>query len=98
MKIDDICKYLGDPYTIRPIDGVPVIYRQINDAYEFEITGFFGKNSLTINLWQILPYKELVVVYTNINDKQDLKDLLGYWSSVAQDIPSRIRVEREDWK
>lgn len=98
MKIDEICKYLGEPYTIRTIDNAPVIYRKINEDYEFEVTGFFGRNPLTINLWQIHPHQELLVVYTNIKDKQDLKDLLGYWSSVVQDIPSRIRVEREDWK
>lgn len=98
MKIDDVCKYLGDPYIIKNIDGVPTIYRLINKDYEFEITGFFGKNPLEINLWQINPHKELLVVYTDIKDKQDLKDLLGYWSSVVQDIPGRIRVEREDWK
>ena len=98
MKIDDICKYLGEPYVIRNIDNTPVIYRKINENYEFEITGFFGKIPLTINLWQIQPHQELIVVYTNIKDKQDLKDLLGYWSSVVQDIPGRIRVEREDWK
>ena len=98
MKINDICNYLGDPYTIKNIDQSPSIYRKINQDYEFEITGFGGNNPFTIYLWQINPHQELLVVYTNIKDKQDLKDLLGYWSSVVQDIPSRIRVEREDWK
>lgn len=98
MKINDICKYLGEPYCIKEIDGAPVIYRKINDSYEFEITGFCGKNPLTINLWQILPHQELLVVYSDIKDKQDLKDLLGYWGSVVQDIPGQIRAEREDWK
>ena len=92
----DTCAFLGPMYSVRVIDGVEVIYRKINDALEFEVTGFFGATTMTVNVWQYRPRIELMAIYAGITSKEDLADVLGYLSFKYQNLQDKIRVERED--
>lgn len=97
MKLlNDVCTFLGPMYSVRVIDGVESIYRKVNDSFEFEVTGFFGAKTMTVNLWQRKPHTELMAIYTGITSKEDLADTLGYLAFRYQNLSERIRVERED--
>lgn len=95
-QIDDILRYLGQPYTIKTIDFEPVIYRLL-DGFEFEVSGLHKRKlDCTVYVWMTSPHRELMVIYSGIKDKDDLKDLLGYCSVKYRNLLSRIQVERED--
>lgn len=93
-KLERICKYLGEPYTILTIDAVPVVYRQLNSDYEIEIMVI--RRELSVYLWQIKPHRELMNIYRDIPDEAVLKDLLGHISFTLGNLREKIRVERED--
>lgn len=94
--INAACRYLGDPYYIAKRDTVESICRTINDKLEFEVCGFFGTSSYTVNLWQYLPHRELLAIYSGIKSLEDLRDTLGYLAFKYQNLSVRIQVERED--
>lgn len=95
-QIDNVLRYLGQPYCIKSIDLEPVIYRRLNN-FEFEISGLH-KHSLncTLYVWMAFPHRELMGIYKGIKSVEDLKDLLGYCSVKYQNLLSRIQIERED--
>lgn len=95
-QLKDTCAFLGPAYSIETIDGVECIYRKISDKYDFEVTGFFGCRTMTVNLWMIAPHRELLAIYSGIRSKEDLLDTLGYLSFKYQNLAERIQVERED--
>ncbi len=96
LKIDEVLNYLGKPYQIRTIDGESVIYRPLKQ-FEFEVSGLHKVPlDCTLYVWLTHPHRELVGTYSNIQNKEDLKDLLGYCSVKYQNLFSRIQVERED--
>ena len=64
-QLKDICTFLGPMYSVQVIDGVESIYRKINAALEFEVTGFFGSKTMTVNVWQRKPHTELMAVYNS---------------------------------
>lgn len=97
-KLKMVCEFLGPMYEVKKIDQVETVYRRINDAYEFEITGFFSRKPFTVNLWQITPHRELMVIYSGIQTKEDLADVLGYLAFKCKNLSSQIQVEREDLK
>lgn len=92
-KLKKICNYLGEPYTISTIDGGPAVYRQLNAYYEIEVV---VSSQISVYLWQCVPHRELMNIYTRIPDEQTLKDLLGYLSFKLENLRERIQVERED--
>lgn len=95
-ELQDTCKLLGPMYSIQKIDGVESIYREFGNAFEFEVTGFFGAKEMTINLWQRKPHIELLAIYTGITDPEVLADTLGYLAFKYQNHQEKIQVERED--
>lgn len=95
-ELQDTCRLLGPMYSVRKIDGVESIYREFGNAFEFEVTGFFGTKEMTINLRQRKPHAELLAIYTGITDPEVLADTLGYLAFKYQNHQAKIRVERED--
>ncbi len=96
QHLKETCAFLGPMYSVRVIDGVESIYRRVNDAFDFEVIGFFGTGTMTVNLWQRKPHTDLMAIYSGIRSKEDLADTLGYLSFKYQNLQEKIRVERED--
>lgn len=94
--INAACQYLGEAYYIAKRDTVESICRTINERFEFEVCGFFGMGTYTVNLWQYSPHRELLAIYSGIKSLEDLRDTLGYLAFKYQNLSERIRVERED--
>ena len=94
--IKAVCQYLGESYYIAKRDTVESICRTIDDKFEFEVCGFYGMTSYTVNLWQYAPHRELLAIYSGIKSLKDLRDTLGYLAFKYQNLSARIRVERED--
>ncbi|MFR5598662.1 MAG: hypothetical protein ACLTJB_03010 [Holdemania filiformis] len=66
-KLRDALDYLGPSYSIKVIDGVESIYREINSHYDIEISGLFNSSKLfNLFVWKRSP---LIVVdrYENLN-------------------------------
>lgn len=95
-KLERICRLLGPMYFIAERDGVACICRNINNRFEFEVTGFFGTKTLTINLWQKKPWSELLAIYSGITTSEELADTLGYIAFKYQNLQEKIQIERED--
>lgn len=95
-SLREICEFLGPMYSIRIIDGVESVFREINDRFEFEVCCFSGEKHMTVNLWQRRPHIELLAVYSGIATKEDLADTLGYLAFKYKSLREKIQVERED--
>jgi hypothetical protein len=94
MKIiQKLLQELGSPYEIKVIDLEEVIYRKLNEEYDFEVSGLSGK-TCTLYVWALNPH-EIVGIYVNI-PIVSLKDILGYYATKYQNLTEKIRVERED--
>lgn len=86
---------LGDPYAIRKLDQESLIYRQLDNGYEFEVSGIQSASGTCIlYVWKENP-RILVAIYKDIPVK-DLKDILGHYAFKYQNLSEKIRVERED--
>lgn len=95
-KISEILAYLGEPYQITTIDKEPVIHRSLKN-FEFEISGLHKHPmNCTLYVWMSSPHRELLGIYSSIQTKEALKDILGYCAVKYQNLLSQIRVERED--
>jgi len=97
-KIKAVRAYLGKPYYIREINGVGVIFRKFSSGYEFEISGFYGEKGFSLSIWQRSPNNELLNIYTGIDSRLELKDLLGHCAFSLENLREKIQVEREDLK
>lgn len=96
MKLlEQVVKDLGHPYKIRNIDGEDVIFRTLGTKYEFEVSGISGKGC-TLYVWAMNPH-ELVGIYAQI-PICSLKDTLGYFAVIYQNLTDQILVLREDKK
>ena len=95
--IDKVRDYLGDPYSVAVIDGEDVIYRNLGNGYDFEVSGVRSEKSTCIlYVWSISGPKEIVGIYGNIKGAQNLKDTLGYYAFKYQNLEAQIQVRRED--
>lgn len=94
--IQNACKILGPMYSIKVIDGDESIYRKINEFFDLEVCGFFGGQSITVNVWQRQPHTELIAIYKGISSIDDLADVLGYLAFRCKNLQEKIHVERED--
>lgn len=90
--IEKTVKMLGEPYTIKNIDGEDCIYRKL-EQYEFEVSGISQK-FFDLYVWTISPRK-VVGIYTGISSAT-IKDTLGYYAFRYQNLQNQIRVEREE--
>lgn len=91
--IDQMLKLLGEPYSIREIDGGKVIYRRLDTGYEFEVS-FRYAGSCILYVWSLDP-RILVGIYEDI-PLDHLKDVLGHYACVYQRLLDQIQVERQD--
>jgi hypothetical protein len=91
--IEKVLQELGSPYEIKVIDFEEVIYRKLNNEYDFEVSGISGK-TCTLYVWALAP-QEIVGVYNKI-PIDSLKDVLGYYAVRYQNLSDKIQVERED--
>lgn len=95
-QIEEVLGYLGEPYFITKRDGEDVISRTFENL-EFEVSGLHKKGiKCSLYVWMTRPHTELMGIYHNIRNKEDLRDLLGYCAVKYQNLLSRIQVERED--
>lgn len=91
-KIDELLSDLGNPYDIQNFDGEDCIHRIVG-KYEFEVSGTHT-NYCTLYVWISSP-REVIAIYNNI-PTENLKDVLGYYATVYQNLLEQIRVEREE--
>lgn len=78
-KIKDMCLYLGEPYVLSVIDLENVIYRNLPNGYDIEVSGLDNnRKSLqaTIYVWQTDLYQGIVETISDINSLGDLKQIL----------------------
>ena len=78
-KIKDTRAYLGEPYTITIIDLEYVIYRDLGNGYDFEVSGLNNSRksfSAKIYVWQLEP-RRIVEIVEITNTPLHLKDALG---------------------
>ncbi len=91
--IQKVLQELGSPYEIKVIDYEEVIYRKLDNEYDFEVSGISGK-TCTLYVWTVSP-QEIVGIYDKIPIKS-LKDVLGYYAVKYQNLNEKIQVLRED--
>ena len=97
MTVDKMVAYLGEPYSASVIDGERVVYRKLNEDFDFEVSGVRqGKKLYSLYVWRLRPHREIVGVYHNINGAEALKDFLGYCAVRYENRLSGIQVEREE--
>lgn len=73
-------KYLGEPYVTQIIDGENVIYRDLGEGHDIEVSGLDHSREnikASIYVWQRVPHSEIMEIYEGIHSLLDLKDLLG---------------------
>ena len=78
-KIKEICQSLGEPYIIKVIDAENVIYKNLNDIYDFEISGLDNQRksfNATVYVWQLKDSTRIIETIPNIRSLEDLKTTL----------------------
>ena len=97
MKTVDIIRdYLGDPYVVTTIDQEAVVYRNLGNGYDFEVSGAHSLNGpFTLYVWAEHP-RRIVGIYSHIRGRKNLKDVLGYCAVKYQNLLAEIQIERED--
>lgn len=97
MTVDKMVAYLGEPYSASIIDGERVVYRRLNENFDFEVSGICqGKKLYSLYVWRHNPHREIVGVYHNIRGSEVLKDLLGYCAVRYGNLLNDIQVERQE--
>lgn len=83
-NLKEVLDFLGDPYRAQNIDGVPAVYRKLNNHYDIEIDGCQYKTTpYRVYVWDIRDGMDirarLVEQSGPIDDLQELKRVLdGY--------------------
>lgn len=96
MKLlQKIISDIGSPYEIRNVDMEDVIYRRLDNGYEFEVSGIYSSSGkCTLYVWGTDP-KKVVGIYSGV-PVRSLKDFLGYYAVRYQNLVEQIQVEREE--
>lgn len=74
-KIKEFCAKLGEPYSIRVIDLENVIYRDLGNGYDFEISGLDNQKKsfqATLFIWQTKPDLHMIEQVSNISSFENL--------------------------
>ncbi|MCL6615786.1 MAG: hypothetical protein K6T39_01430 [Anoxybacillus ayderensis] len=79
-SLKEVLDFLGDSYSVQKIDGMPTVYRKLNDYYDIEIDGCQYKNT---------PYR---VYVWDIRDGMDIKARLIEQSGPIDDLHELKRV------
>ena len=97
-EIEKVRQFLGEPYTITTIDLEEVIYRNLGNGYDFEISGVrAGHHIYSLYVWKLEPHREIVAIYHKIHGKQELKDLPGHCAFIYQNLDKKIQIERQEF-
>jgi len=78
-KLKDICTELDEPYIIKVIDKENVLYRDLGNGFEFEISGLDNQKSsfnAIIYVWQIEKYQRRLETISDIKSLDELKSHL----------------------
>lgn len=91
-KIREICKALGNEYTIRVIDFENVIYRDLKNGYDFEISNLDNrKRSFEARLYIWDNQKDQIVkTISGITSIEELKDVLDKSLKEYQSVSESI--------
>lgn len=82
-KIKEICADLGQPYKIVTMDLENVIYRNLGNGYDFEVSGLDnGKSSFNAKLY-IWDNRNGSRIIETISDIDTLPDLKSHLDSAA---------------
>lgn len=79
-KIKDTCSFLGPEYTVKSIDHENVIYRDLGNGYDFEISGLDNKSPrfhATLYIWSTKNTNKIVETVDDLNSLEDLKQTLN---------------------
>lgn len=96
-EIEKVRQFLGEPYIIMNIDLEEVIYRDLGNGYDFEVSGVrAGHHTYSLYVWKLEPNREIVAIYHQIHGCQELKDLLGYCAFIYQNLDKKIQIERQE--
>ncbi|MCL2083598.1 MAG: hypothetical protein FWH04_10285 [Oscillospiraceae bacterium] len=94
-KLDSVLSSLSTQYEARKIDGEEVIYRDLGNGFDFEVSGLFGSSkTCTLYVWTTCP--QVYIVGTYIIPVEHLKDTLGHFAYKYQNLVAEIHVEREE--
>lgn len=77
-KIRDVCKALGEKYSIRVIDLENVIYRNLGNGYDFEISNLDNRKKsfdATLYIWDT-EKTQIVETISGIHSLEELKCVL----------------------
>lgn len=75
--IIDLCNRLGNKYSLNVIDGENVIYRDLHNGYDFEISGVDNNRKNMKAILYVWEQKRVVVeMIENIDSFEKLKALL----------------------
>lgn len=97
-QIEKVLQYLGEPYSITQVDKEDVIYRDLGNGYDFEVSGVHnGSEHFSLYVWKLEPYREIVAIYHDIHGAEQLKDVLGYCAFKYQNLQEKIQIEREEF-
>lgn len=78
-KIKETCAALGQPYKIVTIDFENVIYRNLGNGYDFEVSGLDNRKSsfnATLYIWDNREGHKIIETISNIGSLPDLKNHL----------------------
>lgn len=78
-NIKDICTALGIPYEIKVIDGENVIYRNLGNGFDFEVSKLDNNKKIidaTLYIWNIQD-KRIVETINGIKSLDNLKNTLN---------------------
>lgn len=77
--LEKLVQELGEPYTITTIDNERVLYCNINQNYEIEVSGLDNRRkhpSIVVYVWQKSPQIKCVETLEGIHSKSLLVDTL----------------------
>lgn len=78
-KIKEICAALGEPYKIVIMDFENVIYRNLGNDFDFEVSGLDNQKesfNAKIYIWDNRKGSRIIETITNIGSLTDLKNHL----------------------
>ncbi len=78
-KIREVCLALGSPYEIKTIDLEYVVYRDLGNGYDIEVSGLDNQRhnfEATIYVWEISGTKRTIETIKGISSVDELKHRL----------------------
>ena len=89
-KFKDTLKYLGSNYSVKNIDLENVIYRDLGNGFDFEISGLDNSKhsfNASVYVWNTKNGSKVVETIHNINSKESLNETLNTLNQKYQNIP-----------